>query len=155
MDPSRDDFQKCSLSCALLGSTVVGFELVLDTAVPQLGRELDEQIVDTSVRAGLKRLRDLQGFSTRQSSTAQSRDDLQGFLPGQGSAGPSREALQSHLPGQGSTQPRLEMLSMVPSHDRVQQPRLQMLPKVLPGLSSTAVDCGGLQGCPRTESNSS
>ena len=49
----------------------IGFELVLDTEVLRLGRELDEQIVDVPVRAGLKRLR-----------------HLQDIFPGQGSAAP-------------------------------------------------------------------
>ena len=52
------------------GHTGVGFELVLDPVVPQQGRELDEQIVDIPVRAGLKRLRGLQGPVPRQITAA-------------------------------------------------------------------------------------
>ena len=59
----------------------IGFELVLDTGVPQLERELDEEIVDIPVRAGLKRLRDLHGFLPGPGSTAQTRDARHGHAP--------------------------------------------------------------------------
>ena len=75
----------------------IGFKLVFDNAVRQLGRELDEQIVDISVRAGLKRLRDLHGSLPGQSSTAQSLDALQGFLTGQGSGSSSRSSPRTGL----------------------------------------------------------